>query len=81
MAQQCKIFILFGYLMILKTQRVLFILSPGRHGGPRWHSAAIRESTALWATLILFTAEFSTGGGAGRLYFPPGKIFHQIVKT
>lgn len=81
MAQQCKIFILFGYLMILKTQYVLFIPSPGRHGRPRWYSAAIRAGMALRAALILFTAEFSTGGGAGRLYLPPGKIFHQIVKT
>lgn len=45
------------------------------------YSAAIRVSMALWAALILFTAEFSTGGGAERLYLPPGKIFHQIVKT
>lgn len=45
------------------------------------YSAAVRVSTALRAALILFTVEFSTGGEAERLYLPPGKIFHQIVKT
>lgn len=62
----------------------MYYLSPalGDRAGPDGtYSAAVRVSMALRAALILFTVEFSTGGGAERLYLPPGKIFHQIVKT